>query len=84
VIFNGKEACYVGTISGVGIVVDGEKGYYPTNKGAGQPLEACQKLADKLNKEDGVDPGVAEDLQNGSMFGFHTPAAGRFRTKTAV
>lgn len=58
----------------IGKVVRGEPGYYKT-----PPLPpSCkdpQKFCDELNRDLGVTPAQAEAMLNGSMWGWHVPAA---------
>lgn len=51
----------------------GVMGYFPTPP-LGPNLKP-QEMADKLNAESNVTKAQAEAMVNGSMFGFHCPAA---------
>lgn len=75
---SGKEAAYVATIRGVGLAVEGEMGFYLVSEST-LPFDKIQSLAERMNQERGIDPKVADELHNGSMFGWGVPAAGRFR-----
>jgi hypothetical protein len=75
---DGKEVAYVGTLHGVGLVVEGEMGYRMVSK-SGMTLGDHQRVANDMNQKRGILPSDAEALEAGSMFGWHVPAAGRFR-----
>lgn len=55
------------------IVKRGVKGYYPCPNIP--PRQDPQKWADEMNTEDGVTKFQADAMLNGSMWGFHVPAA---------
>ena len=75
---NNGEAAFVPVVGGVGLVEEGLRGYTPFIAGSFSWDESEQR-AKELNQKAGVDPDVAEELHAGSMFGWHVPAAGRFR-----
>lgn len=66
--------CYsVHEVTGELVVLKrGESGYYP-QRPENAPWSAAN--LDILNERLGVTKGQAEAMKNGSMFGFHTPAA---------
>jgi len=76
-IINGKHAAYITLHNGTGIVVEGEKGYHPVSEGGREDLN--KRWVNERNAALGVSQEMAEDLHNGSMFGWDIPAAGQFR-----
>jgi hypothetical protein len=75
---NGREAAFVGFARGVGVVEEGLLGFTPVIVWD-LPLSESAKEAEDMNRIAGVDQVVAMELEAGSMFGWHVPAAGRFR-----
>lgn len=60
----------------IGIVKFYEAGYYPTFLDRAENNDAQTELVvDAFNEGLGIPPGVAESAADGSMFGWHTPAA---------
>ena len=70
------ERCYVyvATENMIGIVVRGEKGYYPYVKPRVSGEEA-RKAVDELNADIGVSKAEAMAMEIGSMFGWNVPGA---------
>lgn len=63
----------------IGLVKQGESGYYPC-KGydyAPDSLETVRTNVDELNEKMGIPKDVAASMRDGSMFGWHVPAASR-------
>lgn len=67
--------CYsVDEVSGKIIRIKrGVEGYFPCANVP--PSYNARELADKLNADDGITAYQEEAMVNGSMFGFHVPAA---------
>lgn len=73
--YNGREAVFVPTSSGIGIAVAGESGYYPVDLGGPIRYDKAVALAEEKNKALGIDPELVEAIHVGSMMGWHVPAA---------
>jgi hypothetical protein len=62
----------------IGLVKWYEKGYYQSTMDSPEYTLAQAELAVlEFNTERGIAPDVAESAADGSMFGWHTPAANR-------
>jgi hypothetical protein len=72
---NGKLACYVPVVGGIGIAVAGESGYNKTDLGQNMPWNVSEKKAKELNQAQGIDPLLVEALHAGSMFGWNVKGA---------
>lgn len=58
------------------ILKRGEAGYYPTEYDRAElPLDALEKIVDRLNDRLGVLPAQRDAMLAGSVFGWHVPGA---------